>query len=191
MISISISAQQHFACLLNKQKDTHIRIYVNYPGTPIAQVKVSYCHKKDIKQSDRKIEFNNFNVFIDELYIPFLTNAKIDLVQENELKSQLTLVAPNVKKFFMIKDTMLKNSIQKFLDCEVNPQLSMHGGSVVLVGITNSGYASLQFFGGCNGCSMVVSTLKEGIERKLLAKFPKLKGVYDSTKHLYGKHSYS
>ena len=35
----------------------------------------------------------------------------------------------------------------------------------------------MQFGGGCNGCSMVDVTLKEGIEKQLLAEFPELKGV--------------
>ena len=48
----------------------------------------------------------------------------------------------------------------------------------------------LQFGGGCNGCSMVDVTLKEGIEKQLLAEFPELKGVRDLTEHQRGEHSY-
>jgi Fe/S biogenesis protein NfuA len=56
--------------------------------------------------------------------------------------------------------------------------------------ITDEGYAILQFGGGCNGCSMVDVTLKEGIEKQLLAEFPELKGVRDLTEHQRGEHSY-
>ncbi|SUX67912.1 putative DNA uptake protein [Citrobacter freundii] len=42
----------------------------------------------------------------------------------------------------------------------------------------------------CNGCSMVDVTLKEGIEKQLLAEFPELKGVRDLTEHQRGEHSY-
>ncbi|VTP81707.1 Fe/S biogenesis protein nfuA [Leclercia adecarboxylata] len=45
--------------------------------------------------------------------------------------------------------------------------------------ITEDGLAILQFGGGCNGCSMVDVTLKEGIEKQLLNEFPELKGVRD------------
>ena len=48
----------------------------------------------------------------------------------------------------------------------------------------------LQFGGGCNGCSMVDVTLKEGIEKQLLNEFPELKGVRDLTEHQRGEHSY-
>ncbi len=37
--------------------------------------------------------------------------------------------------------------------------------------ITDEGFAILQFGGGCNGCSMVDVTLKEGIEKELLKMF--------------------
>ena len=48
----------------------------------------------------------------------------------------------------------------------------------------------LQFGGGCNGCSMVDVTLKEGIEKQMLNEFPELKGVRDLTEHQRGEHSY-
>lgn len=191
MISISLSAQKYFTHLLSKQKkNTNIRIYVKYPGTPIAKCGVSYCHISDIAETDIKIEFNNFDVFIDSIYSSLLKGAKIDCLETSQSQFELTLLAPNIKTYVMVKDHKLNNSIKNFLNEEINPQLSLHGGSVALVGITNSNYVALQFFGGCNGCSMVSNTLKEGIERKLLKKFPILKGVYDSTKHYYGRHSY-
>ena len=56
--------------------------------------------------------------------------------------------------------------------------------------ITDEGYAILQFGGGCNGCSMVDVTLKEGIEKQLLNEFPELAGVRDLTEHQRGEHSY-
>ncbi len=69
-------------------------------------------------------------------------------------------------------------------------QLAGHGGRVSLMEITEDGYAILQFGGGCNGCSMVDVTLKEGIEKQLLNEFPELKGVRDLTEHQRGEHSY-
>ena len=67
---------------------------------------------------------------------------------------------------------------------------AFEGGRVSLMEITDEGYAILQFGGGCNGCSMVDVTLKEGIEKQLLAEFPELKGVRDLTEHQRGEHSY-
>ncbi|MEN8813511.1 MAG: NifU family protein, partial [Glaciecola sp.] len=51
--------------------------------------------------------------------------------------------------------------------------------------------AILQFGGGCNGCSMVDVTLKDGIEKQMLEQFAgELTGVRDATEHAAGEHSY-
>lgn len=71
------------------------------------------------------------------------------------------------------------------------PQLAGHGGHVRLISISDDGVALVQFGGGCNGCSMVDVTLKEGIEKELLAQFAgELTAVRDSTEHDRGEHSY-
>ena len=89
-------------------------------------------------------------------------------------------------------DTALKFDLLTayMLQSQINPQLAGHGGRVSLMEITEDGYAILQFGGGCNGCSMVDVTLKEGIEKQLLNEFPELKGVRDLTEHQRGEHSY-
>ena len=57
--------------------------------------------------------------------------------------------------------------------------------------ITEAGIAIVQFGGGCNGCSMVDVTLKEGIEKELLVQFEgELTAVKDLTEHDRGEHSY-
>ena len=57
--------------------------------------------------------------------------------------------------------------------------------------VTEAGVAVLQFGGGCNGCSMVDVTLKDGIEKQMLAQFAgELTGVKDATEHQAGEHSY-
>lgn len=78
-------------------------------------------------------------------------------------------------------DAPLMERVEYMLQSQINPQLAGHGGRVSLMEITEDGYAILQFGGGCNGCSMVDVTLKEGIEKQLLNEFPELKGVRDLT----------
>lgn len=88
-------------------------------------------------------------------------------------------------------DAPLIDRIEYVLMSEVNPMLAGHGGKVTLVELTDDKLAILQFGGGCNGCSMVDYTLKEGIEKQLLEKFPgELNGVKDATEHQRGDHSY-
>ena len=77
------------------------------------------------------------------------------------------------------------------IQTQINPQLASHGGRITLIEVTEEKIAVLQFGGGCNGCSMVDVTLKDGIEKQLLAQFPdELNGVQDVTEHQRGEHSY-
>ena len=48
----------------------------------------------------------------------------------------------------------------------------------------------LEFGGGCQGCSAVSLTLKEGVEKTLMEKIPELKGVRDMTAHPATSNAY-
>lgn len=190
MITISTTAQAHFVKLLSSQESgTQIRVFVINPGTPSAECGVSYCPLDSVEATDSVFDYEGFKVYIDETSAPFLEDAEIDFVTDN-LGSQLTLKAPNAKMKKVADDAPLIERVDYHIQAEVNPQLAGHGGKVTLIEITDDGYAILQFGGGCNGCSMVDVTLKEGIEKSLLQLFPELAGVKDVTEHQKGEHSY-
>ena len=172
MIHISDAAQAHFAKLLaNQEEGTQIRVFVINPGTPNAECGVSYCPPDAVEATDTAIKFDLLTAYVDELSAPYLEDAEIDFVTD-QLGSQLTLKAPNAKMRKVADDAPLMERVEYMLQ------------------ITDEGYAILQFGGGCNGCSMVDVTLKEGIEKQLMAEFPELKGVRDLTEHQRGEHSY-
>ncbi|MGL5566336.1 MAG: NifU family protein, partial [Plesiomonas sp.] len=126
----------------------------------------------------------------DIMSAPYLEDAEIDFTTD-QLGSQLTLKAPNAKMRKVADDAPLAERVEYVLQSQVNPQLAAHGGRVSLVEITADGFAIVQFGGGCNGCSMIDVTLKEGIEKELLAQFNgELKGVKDITEHQRGDHSF-
>jgi Fe/S biogenesis protein NfuA len=50
--------------------------------------------------------------------------------------------------------------------------------------------AVLQFGGGCQGCSAVDMTLKDGVEKTLMDRIPELKGVRDVTDHSQRENAY-
>lgn len=191
MISISEQAQAHFSKLLEKQPSaTHIRVFVVNPGTAQAECGVSYCPADAIEASDIRIPFNGFDAIVDEESKPFLQDAEIDFVTD-QMGSQLTLKAPNAKVRKVSDNAPLVERVQYVIDSEINPQLANHGGRVSIMEITSAGVAILQFGGGCNGCSQVDLTLKEGIEKELLNRFSgELTGVKDITEHQRGEHSY-
>lgn len=191
MIMISESAQAHFVKLLEKQASgTNIRVFVVNPGTASAECGVSYCPPDAVESTDLTVPFNGFAAVIDADSKPFLVDAEIDFVTD-QMGSQLTLKAPNAKVRKVSDNAPLKERVQYVIDAEINPQLANHGGRVSVVELTDTGVAVLQFGGGCNGCSQVDLTLKEGIEKELLNRFHgELNGVRDVTDHQRGEHSY-
>ena len=191
MITISEEAQSHFAKLLSKQESgTNIRVFVVNPGTSSAECGVSYCPPDAVEDTDTRLTFNGFDAVVDEESAPYLEEAEIDYITD-QMGSQLTLKAPNAKARKVADDAPLIDRINYMIESEINPQLANHGGQVVLTEVTDDGFAILQFGGGCNGCSMVDVTLKDGIEKQMLEQFAgELNGVRDATEHEAGEHSY-
>ena len=61
MITISESAQSHFAKLLETQAEgTSIRVFVVNPGTANAECGVSYCPADAVEPEDMELKFNGF-----------------------------------------------------------------------------------------------------------------------------------
>jgi len=191
MIAISEQAQAHFAKLLaNQEPNTNIRVFVVNPGTSSAECGVSYCPPDAVEGTDIRLPFNGFDAVVDQESAPFLEEAEIDFVTD-QMGSQLTLKAPNAKARKVADDAPLIDRINYMIESEINPQLANHGGKVMLVEVTEDKHAVLQFGGGCNGCSMVDVTLKEGIEKQMLTEFEgEIVGVRDATEHEAGEHSY-
>mgnify|MGYP001314101117 FL=1 len=73
---------------------------------------------------------------------------------------------------------------------EINPALASHGGEVSLVEVLEDNKAVLQFGGGCQGCSMIDVTLKDGVEKTLIENVPEITGIIDSTDHSHTENAY-
>nr|WP_297348561.1 Fe-S biogenesis protein NfuA [uncultured Glaciecola sp.] len=191
MITISESAQTHFGKLLSQQGEgTNIRVFVVNPGTSTAECGVSYCPADAVEEADVTLPFNGFNAVVDKESAPYLEEAEIDFVTD-QMGSQLTLKAPNAKAKKLSDDASLVERVNYMIETDVNPGLASHGGKVVLVEITENKTAVLQFGGGCNGCSQVDVTLKNGIEKQMLVEFEgEILAVKDATEHEAGEHSY-
>jgi Fe/S biogenesis protein NfuA len=191
MINISESAQTHFGKLLSQQSEaTNIRVFVVNPGTSTAECGVSYCPADAVEETDVTLPFNGFNAVVDQESAPYLVEAEIDFVTD-QMGSQLTLKAPNAKAKKLSDNASLVERINYMIETDVNPGLASHGGKVSLVEVTEDKTAILQFGGGCNGCSMVDVTLKNGIEKQMLVEFEgEIMAIKDATEHEAGEHSY-
>lgn len=197
MITISKNAQKHLFLLLSHEPiGTQIRLFIVYPGTKMAECRLAFCHEHEISTVDVQFQYDKFFIYVNQDMIPYLKDTEIDLVTDH-VSSQLTLKAPHIKKNFTLdkshasfNTSSLEEKIQNFLNQEINPQLSIHGGQVQLINLDKNGILTIKFSGGCNGCSMIGLTLKDTVEKKLLLHFSEIKKVHDTTEHLHGKHSF-
>ncbi|HEY7884425.1 MAG TPA: Fe-S biogenesis protein NfuA [Cellvibrionaceae bacterium] len=184
-VDITPSAQTYLKELLDKQQDNDgigIRMFVANPGTPQAETCIAYCRPAEIKEEDVVVELAAFKAYFEARSVPFLEDAKVDY-SPDRMGGQLTIRAPNSKMPQVDDDSPLEDRINYILYNEVNPGLAAHGGNVSLVELTDDNFAILKFGGGCQGCSAVDLTLKNGVETTLMGKLPELKGIRDMTDH--------
>jgi len=183
-VTITDSAQEYLRELLSKQDvdGIGIRMFVANAGTPQAETCIAYSKPDEHDESDIKMPLNGFDAFFEEKSVPYLDEAKVDF-SPDKMGGQLTIRAPNSKMPKISDDSPLEDRVNYILFNDVNPGLASHGGNVTLVEITDDMHAVLQFGGGCQGCSAVDMTLKQGVEKTLLEKLPEIKGVRDMTDH--------
>jgi Fe-S cluster biogenesis protein NfuA len=60
---------------------------------------------------------------------------------------------------------------------KVRGRLQADGGDVELVEVTDDGIVKVRLTGACHGCPMSQITLKQGIEKALMAEVPEVKSV--------------
>jgi len=183
-VTITESAQAYLCDLLEKQNTDGIgiRMFVSSPGTPQAETCIAYSRPGEEQEGDIMVPMTGFDAWFEERSLPFLEDAKVDY-SADRMGGQLTIRAPNSKMPQVNDDSPIEDKINYVLYNEVNPGLAAHGGDVSLLELTEDFYAVLKFGGGCQGCSAVDMTLKDGVEKTLLAKVPELKGVRDITDH--------
>lgn len=183
MLTITDSAQDYLAELLSKQEDAvGVRVFINQPGTPRAETCIAYCRDGDVGDDDVEHRFDKLTAWFDGRSVPFLEDALVDYAKDR-MGGQLTIKAPNAKMPRVDDDSPIEDRINYILYNEVNPSLAAHGGEVSLIEVTDDEYAVLRFGGGCQGCSAVDVTLKNGVEKTLLDQLPQLRGVRDMTDH--------
>jgi Fe/S biogenesis protein NfuA len=183
MITITEAAQGYLVELLSKQEDAlGVRIFINQPGTPRAETCIAYCREGDVQAEDEERAYEGFTAWFEARSIPFLEDALVDY-NTDRMGGQLTIKAPNAKMPRVDADSPMEDRINYILYNDVNPSLAAHGGEVSLVELTEDRFAVLRFGGGCQGCSAVDLTLKDGVEKTLLEQVPDLAGVRDVTDH--------
>lgn len=191
VVTVSESAQKYLASLLERQnvEGMAVRMFVTQPGTKYAETCLAYCRPGEEAATDEKIQLEHLCVFLEENSLPYLEEAEVDF-QEDQMGGQLTIKAPNAKMPKVSEDSPLKDRVNYVLMTEINPGLASHGGEVSLVEMADENVAVLLFGGGCQGCSAVDITLKQGVETTLMERVPDLGGIRDVTDHTNTEHAY-
>ncbi len=194
-MEITESAQGYLKELLSKQTVTGmgVRIYVENPGTPRAECCMAYCAEGEQEADDVVKEYPEFRAYIEGRSLPYLEDSLVDY-SKDRMGGQLTFRAPRSKVPNLGPNASIEEQINHVLYAEVNPGLAAHGGNVSLVEVfedaTQGLTAVLRFGGGCQGCSAVDMTLRDGVQTTLCERIPELKRVTDTTDHSVREHAY-
>ncbi|MBV1789157.1 Fe-S biogenesis protein NfuA [Marinobacterium sp. D7] len=193
-INVTQGAEAYLAELLAKQEveGIAVRLFVTQPGTPYAETCLAYCRPDEVNPEDEIMDMELLRFYIERTSMPYLEEATIDFAQDR-MGGQLTIKAPNAKMPKVSADSPIDEQINYILYSDINPGLASHGGEVKLVELVDGEagkIAVLKFGGGCQGCSAVDLTLKDGVERTLLERVPGLAGVRDVTDHTETANAY-
>lgn len=193
-ITVTESAESYLAELLEKQnvEGIAVRMFVTQPGTPYAETCLAYCRPDEIVEDDVVMEKALLKFYFENNSLPYLEEATVDYATDR-MGGQLTIKAPNAKVPKVSSDSPIEEQINYILYSDVNPGLASHGGEVKLVELIEEeqgNIAILQFGGGCQGCSAVDMTLKDGVEKTLVERVQGLVGVRDVTDHTVTDNAY-
>lgn len=191
MINLTDAAQGYFRRLLESQGGdvVGIRLSAVEPGTPRADARLEFCESVDLRGDEWAIECQGFVLYVDSDSVPWLDAAEIDFAA-NATGGQLSIRAPRIKGEAPAGNASLVERVRWMIESEINPQLASHKGRVALDSIDADGVVYLRFGGGCHGCGMADVTLKQGIEKQMVARFPEVTAVRDATDHSTGSAPY-
>ena len=191
MIQISDSAQAYFRKLIEREAlpGLGVRLSAVEPGTARADARLEFAEPADLAGDEWAVDCEGFTLYVDAASVQWLDAADIDYVSQGT-GGQLTIKAPKIKGQAPAESASLVERVRWVVDNDINPQLAQHKGHVTLTEVTAAGVVVLNFGGGCHGCSMVDVTLKQGVEKTLMAKVPGVTGVRDVTDHASGDAPY-
>jgi len=193
MIHISDSAQQYLRQLLEREAVDGLAIRLNAvePGTPRADARLEFAEPHELNGDEWAVDCHGFTLYVGKNSVPWLDDAQIDYIcAPGGANCQLTIKAPKIKGKAPNDSASIVERVHWLVENEINPQLARHGGRVAVEEVSADGIVWLRFGGGCHGCGMADVTLKQGIEKTLLARVPGLQAVRDATDHDSGQAPY-
>ena len=191
MFTISNEAEIYIADLFVEQgeKDLALKVEIEKLGTPVANVTFGFVRPSELHNKYEKFSYIGFDAYVAVTYIDALKDSDVALKVEGTAK-KLTITAPNAKGEAPSNNAPLKEKIKYTIVTTINPSLASHGGFCELIDVTENNEVVLNFGGGCQGCSSVAVTLKDGIEGQLKNLYPEVVGILDYTDHSDKSNAY-
>jgi len=188
MITITDSAKAKFLEITEKEgrKGHGLRLAVHNGGTFQPEFALSFVAPGEAADDDVVTDAGGLMVYTDPESARFLEGTTVDFL-ETPTQSGFKIDAPNAG--IPEPTGPVAEKIRKLLEEKINPGVAGHGGQVALAALENE-TAFLRFGGGCQGCGMIKTTLKDGVEKILLEEIPELKEVKDVTDHTAGANPY-
>jgi len=153
-------------------------------GSPLAEKIFEIDKIQNITVSENVIKVTMNRDFDDWTETP----SKIETIIKEQIESGHKLISDKVLENLPGTEE-IKKKLQKILDQEVNPAVAEHGGWIKLLDVKgNTVYVEMG--GGCQGCSMSLATLKQGVENAFRQAVPEIGEVLDITDHAGGKNPY-
>jgi Fe/S biogenesis protein NfuA len=172
-----------------------LRITVKNPGFGAPDYGMALEESGEPRPDDAVIEADGFRVLVDATSLPLVNGASVDffdqLLQrgfkvEPPPPPSMPPAAP--RPDLDLSDPKVA-TIHAVLEQQVNPGIASHGGRATLIDVKDETvYVALG--GGCQGCSMVSVTLKQGVERLIKQAVPSIREVVDITDHAGGTNPY-
>lgn len=191
MIELDQSARDYLQRLLAQQgiPGLGVRMRAIDAGTPNGDCRLEYCEPDEVRADDLEIRCEGFSIYVDPASRPFLEGARLSFAA-TAAGGQMQIRAPRLRALPPPPEAPIAEHVAWLLAAEINPGLAAHGGRVSLERVTEDGVVELSFGGGCQGCSQVDRTLRQGVERRLLEQVPGIRAVRDLTDHARGERPY-
>jgi Fe/S biogenesis protein NfuA len=160
-----------------------LRIGITGRGPGGFQYRLAFVDLADRATDDVVVDAGPFQVLVDAVSAADLEGTRIDYV-ETPVQCGFQIDNPNP----LWRDATAL-AVQKVIDDEINPAVGGHGGFVTLLDV-KEGVAYIRFGGGCQGCGMVDTTLKQGVAVRIKEAVPAIREILDTTDHAGGTNPF-
>lgn len=174
--------------------DLHLALRISGVGAGGYVYETSFLRSEDVIPADHIEHHRDLGVAIAAASVDDLRGSVLDLSASGPSVG-LVIRNPNTPSpgLGLGADIELtgtpEEKVRQLLTEQINPAIASHGGIASLIGVDGS-RAMLELGGGCQGCGLAAMTLKEGIEKAILASVPEITEVVDVTDHSLGANPY-